>query len=156
MWSIDRNLPIARIQTMQGVVRDSLSMPRLSAMVFGLFAGTALVLTLIGIYGVITATVSQRTREIGIRMAFGARPFDVMKTLMQTGLLLTGLGVLAGLAGAIALSRLLTSLLYGITPADPVSYGLIFVFVLAVSLLACWIPARRATKIDPMEALRYE
>ena len=156
LWSVDRNLPIAKIQTMQGIVRDSLSMPRLSAMVFGLFAGMALVLTLIGIYGVIAATVSQRTREIGIRMAFGARPLDVIKSLMRTGLILTGLGVLAGLAGAVALCRLLTSLLYGMSPADPVSYCLVIVFVTAISLLACWIPARRATRIDPMKALRYE
>jgi putative ABC transport system permease protein len=156
IWSVDRYLPVARVQTMQGVVRDSLSMPRLSAVVLGLFAGTALILTLIGIYGIITGTVSQRTREIGIRMTFGARPFDVIKFLMASGLVLIGLGLLAGLAGAVVLCRLLESQLYGISSADPVSYGSVIVFVVTVSLLACVIPALKAARVDPMVALRCE
>jgi ABC-type antimicrobial peptide transport system permease subunit len=89
-------------------------------------------------------------------MAFGARQIDVVKSIMRTGLILTILGIVTGLAGALVLCRLLTSLLYGISPADPISYGLVILIVTAVSLMACWLPAHRATRIDPMEALRYE
>jgi putative ABC transport system permease protein len=156
VWTENPNLPISKIQTMQGIVRDTLSIHRLSGLVLGLFAGSALLITLIGIYGVINSMVSQRTREIGIRMAFGARQVDALKSIMRTGLILTGLGVVVGLAGALTLCRLLTSLLYDISPADPISYAVVFIVVTIVSLLACWVPAHRAAKIDPMEALRYE
>jgi putative ABC transport system permease protein len=154
--SVDRHLAVARIQTMQGIVRDSLSMPRLIAVVMGLFAGTALMLTLIGIYGIIAATVSQRAREIGVRMAFGACRADVIKSFLKSGLALIGLGLLMGLAGAVALGRVLRSLLYGISPMDPITYGVVIVLVVGVGMLACYLPARRAAKIDPMEALRCE
>jgi ABC-type antimicrobial peptide transport system permease subunit len=124
--------------------------------VFGLFACSALIITVVGIYGVIASAVSQRTREIGIRIAFGARQVDVVKSIMWNGLFLTGLGTTAGMVCALALCRLMNALLYNISPVDFLSYGLVIVVVTTVSLVACWIPARRAAKIDPIEALRYE
>jgi len=156
IWAIDPQQPIGDMQSMQGIIHGTHAIRRLSSLVLGLFAGSALIITVIGIYGVVASTVSQRTQEIGIRMAFGARQIDVLESIMRTGLILAGLGVAVGLVGALAMCRLLTSLLYGVNPADPVSYGLVSLIVTAVSLLACYLPARRAAKTDPMEALRYE
>jgi putative ABC transport system permease protein len=156
IWAVDSQQPINAIQPMQGIVRDTHAIHRLSSLVLGLFASSALLITVIGIYGVIASAVTQRTREIGIRMAFGARHIDVLKAIMQTGLLLTGLGLVAGLAGALALCRLMSTLLYNISPFDLLSYSFVIVFITTISLLACYFPARRAAKIDPMGALRYE
>jgi putative ABC transport system permease protein len=156
VWAENPNQPISKVQTMQGIMRETMSIHRLSGLILGLFAGSSLLITLFGVYGVITSTVSQRTREIGIRMAFGARQFDVVKSIMRTGLVLTGLGLIAGLAGALVLCRLMDALLYNTSPVDPLSYSVVIVFISVVSLLACYLPARRAAKIDPMKALRYE
>ena len=156
VWAVDAHQPINHIQPMQGIIRDTHAIHRLSSFVIDLFAGSALILTMVGLYGVTDSTISQRTREIGIRMAFGARQIDVVKSIMRTGLVLTGLGLVAGLAGAIALCRLIGALLYNTSPVDPLSYSVAIGFISVISLLACYLPARRATKIDPMEALRYE
>jgi putative ABC transport system permease protein len=120
------------------------------------FAALALLLTSLGIYGVVSYTVAQRTHEIGIRVALGAQARDILRIVLGQGMALTLVGLAAGLAAAFALARLLASLLYGVSPGDPATYILVAVLLACVALLACLVPARRATKVDPMIALRYE
>jgi ABC-type antimicrobial peptide transport system permease subunit len=120
------------------------------------FAVTALFLAAIGVYGVMTYAVSQRTGEIGIRMALGAQRGDVMRLILRQGARMVGLGLVAGLAGALAMTHLLTSMLYEVSPTDPLTLAVNVVVLSAVAMLACWLPARRATKVDPLVALRYE
>jgi len=127
-----------------------------SMILLGVFAMLALVLAAVGIYGVISYSVAQRTREVGIRMALGARTIDVIKLVVRDGLKLVLIGVGVGLAGALALTRLMTTLLFGVTPTDTVTYATVAVGLVLVALIACCIPARRATKVDPLVALRFE
>jgi ABC-type antimicrobial peptide transport system permease subunit len=122
----------------------------------GSFGALAVVLAAIGLYGVLAHTVAQRSREIGIRMALGARTQDVLVLVLRQGMTLVLIGIAVGLAGALALARLLSGLLFGITPTDPVTFTVVPLLLGAVALAACWLPARRATKVDPMEALRCE
>ena len=154
--AIDKDQPVADIQTMDQVLSDSVARPRFQTVLLGLFAGLALVLAVVGIYGVMSYAVSQRTREIGIRMALGAAPASILKMVLGEAMALTLVGVAAGLAAAAALTRYLATMLYGVTTADPATFAGVSLLLTAVAAVASFIPARRATKVDPMVALRYE
>ncbi len=153
---IDPGQPIYDMQTLDQLVAKSLGQRRFTLTLMLLFGVIALVLSAVGIYGVMAFAVTQRTQEIGIRMAMGARALDVLRLIVGSGMWLATIGVVIGLAGAFAITRLMTSLLFGISPTDFITFALVTVGLLVVALLACYIPARRATKVDPLIALRYE
>jgi putative ABC transport system permease protein len=143
-------------RTLTDVYSSSLDARRFSLVIFGVFAAVTLVLSMLGLYSVISYTVSQRTQEIGIRRALGAQGRDVLSLVMRHGLTLILCGVVVGLAGSFALTRLMTSLLFGLTARDPATFAVITLLMTTIALLACFIPARRATKVDPLVALRDE
>ena len=138
------------------VVSESVAQRRFSMLLLALFAGVALFLAAVGLYGVVSYTVSQRTREIGLRLAIGASPGDVLKMVVGGGMKLAAVGVVIGLAGALALTSLIAKLLFDVTPFDPASYGATALLLLAVAALACYVPARRAMRVDPIVALQQE
>jgi putative ABC transport system permease protein len=154
--SVDPDQPAFAVRTMTEVVDQSLALRRFNAVVVAFFAASSLLLAMIGIYGVIAWTVRQRTREIGVRVALGARRGAVLALVLRDGLRLAGAGIVLGLAGSAVLARLLSSLLFAVGPADPLTFAAVPSLLICAALLACWIPARRATKVDPMVALRYE
>jgi putative ABC transport system permease protein len=154
--SVDSSQPVFGVKTMQRVISDSLSSQRLYVWLLGIFAGIAVILASAGIYGVMSYLVTQRTREFGVRMALGASTRDILRTVLRQALILVAAGAGIGLVGAFALTRLLTRFLFGVRPTDPVTFGAVSLLLVAVALLASWLPARRATKVDPMVALRYE
>jgi putative ABC transport system permease protein len=156
VWSIDKELSVSNISNMKEIVSTSIAQPRLIMLLLGAFAALALILAAVGIYSVIAYAVTQRTREIGIRMALGAQAADVLKLIVGQGMLLTVTGVAVGLAGAFALTRFMQSFLYEVDAFDPVTFAAISLLLVSVALLACYIPARRAAKVDPMIALRHE
>ena len=153
---MDPDLPLADLMTMEEVVSQSVWQNRLYAILFSAFAGIAMLLAAVGIYGVMSYSVTQRTQEIGIRMALGAQLKDVLRLIVKGGLALSLIGVAIGIAGALALTRLLGSLLFGVTPTDAATFIAVSLMLMLVALVACYIPARRATKVDPLVALRYE
>jgi putative ABC transport system permease protein len=152
----DANQLIWRTQTLDELVEKSLASRRFNMMLLGIFAGVALLLAAVGLYGVMSYSVSWRTQEIGIRMALGAQRGDVLKMIVGQGMLMTLIGVVIGLGAAFALSRLLASLLYGVSPTDAFTFSAVSILLILVSLIACFIPARRAMKVDPIVALRTE
>ena len=153
---LDREQPIANIATMEELVATSLSQSRFSTLLLGVFAGVALILAAVGIYGVMAYSVAQRMHEIGIRVALGAQVGDVRKLVIKQGLALTIAGVVIGLGAALIVTRVMTSLLYEVTPTDPLTFAIIPVVLTGVALAASFVPARRATKVDPMIALRCD
>jgi putative ABC transport system permease protein len=141
---------------MEQRISSSFVQPRFQTLLLGIFAGVALLLTAVGLYGVLAYSVTRRTHEIGIRMALGARRSDVLKLIVRNGLGMTLLGMAIGLVGAFAVTRLISTLLFGVTPTDKVTFITVSAILIVVALLACYLPARRATKVDPLVALRYE
>ena len=152
----DRGVPVENLVSMERLIGDSLVPQQVSAVMVALFALVAVLLASIGLYGVLAYSVSQRTHEIGIRMALGAERRDVLRMVLGQGMILTLMGLGIGIMGALGLTRFLSSMLYGVQPTDPVTFGLVSLLLAVVALAASWLPARRATKVDPMVALRYE
>jgi putative ABC transport system permease protein len=150
-------MPVYDLKTMNAHLSGiSLLFVRVGAALVGVFGLLGLLLAVVGLYGVISHSVSQRTHEIGIRIALGAQTGDVLRMVLKQGMILTLIGVAAGLATAFAVTRLMSSLLYGVSATDPLTFILISLLLASVALLACYLPARRATKVDPMIALRTE
>ena len=150
------NLPPPLIRTMDDLISETVAQPRLQTGLLSMFAGVALVLAAVGLYGVLAYTVTQRHREIGIRLALGAPKRNVLSLVIAQGMKLVLAGVAIGIAGALALTRVMRNLLYQIEPNDPLTLLAVSLLLVATALLACWLPARRAARVDPMEALRYE
>ena len=153
---IDPGIPLTRVRVFEDYLTKSLARPRFNALLLSIFAGVALLLTAIGIYGVMAYSVAQRRQEIGVRMALGAQRGDVLRLVVGGGMKLTALGLLLGLSAAFALTRLLGSLLFGVGAFDPLTLAAVALLLSAIALLACILPARRASGLDPMNALRTD
>jgi putative ABC transport system permease protein len=156
VWSVDKDQPVFDVRTMEEVRSISVSMYSFSSVSLAIFAVIALLLATGGIYGVMAFAVSQRTQEIGIRMALGARALDVLKLVVRNGMKLALLGIVIGLAGSWALTRFMKGLVFGVEATDLLTYSVVSLCLLLAALVACYLPARRATKVDPLVALRYE
>ena len=154
--ALDPDLPLFDVRTMEARLSDSVAQPKFQTALLGTFAAMALVMAVIGIYGVMAFSVVQRTHELGIRIALGARRNVVIGLVLRHGAVLAGLGIVIGLAGALALTRVLPTLLFEVKPTDPLTFTMVPVALMGVALFACWLPARRASKVDPMAALRAE
>jgi predicted permease len=156
IWSVNPDLPIADVRTVEEIHAKSMARTSFTLVMLAIAGAMALLLGLVGIYGVIAYSVSQRTREIGIRMALGSPRNEVTRMFVRHGLMLTGIGVACGLTAAMLLTRLMSAILFGVSPLDPVTYGAVSVVLIAAASLASYVPARRATLIDPLEALRAD
>jgi putative ABC transport system permease protein len=156
VWTIDKDQPVFDVRTMQEVRSISVGLQKFNSLMIGIFAAVALLLAAVGIYGVMAFAVTQRTQEIGIRIALGARAPDVLKLVVVNGMRLAVLGLGIGLVASLVLTRFISNLLFGVAPTDPLTFGVVSLCLLAAAFLACYLPARRATKVDPLVALRYE
>jgi len=156
VWSVNPHLPLAQVRTLEDVYRRSLARPSFTLVMLAIAAGVALVLGVVGIYGVISFAVAQRTREIGIRIALGAQQREVKRMFLRYGLVMSGVGVAFGLIAAVAITRWMTSLLFGVSPLDPTTYAAVSLVLMTAATLASYVPAHRATAVDPVEALRAE
>jgi putative ABC transport system permease protein len=156
VWAVDKDQPVSNVRTMDQVFAAAISQERFQALMLGLFAALALVLACVGLYGVISYSVVQRTHEIGVRMALGAQPVDVLRLVIRQGMSLTFAGLVVGIVAGTFVTRVLSDMLFGVTPRDPLTFAGVPVLLLVVAFLACYVPARRATRIDPLQALRYE
>ena len=153
---MDRSIPLTSIRVFDEYISRSLARPRFNALLLTIFAGVALLLTAIGIYGVMAYSVAQRTNEIGIRMALGAAQSSIFRLVVGQAMTLVGISIAIGIVGAFAATRLLSSLLFGVSVWDPLTFGSIVVLIAAVAFLAAWLPARRAARVNPIIALRAE
>jgi predicted permease len=156
IWSVNSNLPVRNMRPLPDLMAQSVARTSFTLVLLGIAAGVALLLGIVGVYGVVSYAVSQRTGELGMRIALGARGLDVMRLVLRQGLALSTIGVAIGLALSLALTRLMTGLLFGVSPTDPLTYAAAAAGLTAVALLASYIPARRAAGVDPMTALRAE
>jgi putative ABC transport system permease protein len=154
--ALNKDQAVFNVRTMEQIVSESVAPRRFSMLLLAVFAVVALALAVIGIYGMLSYAVAQRTREIGLRMTLGAQRTDVMRLVIGHGMKLAVAGVVAGLIASFALTRTMRNLLFGVSATDPITFASITLLLAVVALLACWLPARRATKVDPMVALRYE
>jgi ABC-type antimicrobial peptide transport system, permease component len=156
VWSVDRNQPVSNIRTMDEILSEEVAQRRIGMTLLAAFAALALALASLGIYGVLSYSVAQRTQEIGVRMALGAGRKDVLRMVVADGMRLAAAGVAIGLGASFALTWLMAGLLFGVSASDPLTLGAVTLLLITVALLACFIPARRATRVDPMVALRCE
>jgi putative ABC transport system permease protein len=156
VWKVDKGQPVDNVLTLNQVLYESVAQPRLYMLLLALFAALAIVLSATGIYGVMSYIVSQRTHEIGVRLALGARPNDVLKLVVGQGMLVVLVGLVLGLLISAALTRTMSGLLYGISATDFATFAEVLLLLVGVAFLACYLPARRATKVDPLIALRNE
>lgn len=154
--ALDRTLAVFNMETMEEHLRGALFLPRLAGTLFGVFGAVGLLLAAAGLYGVMSYSVSRRRREIGIRMSLGAQPGGVQRLIVRQDMVLTAIAVVLGVGAALAVTKTFTSILYGIRPHDLLTFTVVPVFLAGVALLACWIPSRRAARVDPLTALRYE
>jgi putative ABC transport system permease protein len=156
VWGVNKDVPLANVRTMQDVVANSVQRRRFSMLLLTIFAAVAMLLAAIGLYGVMSYSVAQRTKEIGIRMALGARRPDVLVLVVKQGMALVLLGIAAGIVLSLGMTRLISGMLFGITATDPLTFAGVALLLGAVAFLANYLPARRAASVDPMVALRYE
>ena len=156
IWSLDGQIPVSDVQAMDELIAVSLAQQRFNMLLLGLFAALALILAAVGVYGAMAYAANQRTHEIGIRTALGAQRGDVVRLVMRDGAKIALFGIASGIAGALALTHLMSSLLFEVKPTDPATFAWVAMLLAFVVLAACYIPARRAMRVDPMVALRYE
>jgi putative ABC transport system permease protein len=156
IWASYPDQPVTHVTTLTRTIAESVGDQRMHTVLLSVFAGTGLLLALLGVYGVVSYSVARRTQEIGVRMALGAGRTDVLRVVMRQGLILVATGAALGTAGALGATRVIASELYGVKSSDPWTFSGAFLLVLIVGCLACWVPARRAMRVDPMVALRYE
>ena len=156
VWGVDKDQPVSNVSTMEAIMAYSVARERFNMLLLAIFAGVALALAAVGIYGVMSYSVTQRTHEIGVRMALGATSTNVITMVVRQGMTLVIIGLAVGAAGAFALGRMMTALLFAVTPGDPLTFGAVAFVLIVVAAMSCLLPARRVTTIDPMLALRAE